>query len=226
MTGALAASAFAAPPGRRPSLPPPPARRQGRVRGAARRATPAAPPICHTRPIRRRSARPLAIPLTARPPPRVVATPDTCPVCGGESIRRAPLLDRIKGVGIPAVGGSLKTRKSCETYLKCHGCTVEFVYAERGIEQIMNGLLVEDNIPDQIEYYYKEAIEVPDLLTKHRTAIIRRVHVKRSLLGVSSAKKELIICFKYKGIRTFGSFIRETDSRRRAHYVFKELSMA
>lgn len=222
MTGALAASAFAAPPGRRPSLPPP-ARHRGRVRGASRRATPA--PIHHTRPIRRCPARSPAIPLTARPPPRAVATPDTCPICGGTSIKRAPLFDRLKGVGIPAVGGSLKTRKSCETYLKCHGCTAEFVYAERGIEQIMNGLLVEDNIPGQIEYYYKEAIEVPDLLTKHRTAIIRRVHVKRSLLGVSSTKKELIICFNYKGIRTFGSFIRETDSRRRAHYVFKELNM-
>ena len=155
-----------------------------------------------------------------------MAAPDTCPLCGGASIRQAPLLDRLKEVGIPAVGGSVKIRKSGEGYLKCHGCTAEFVHVERDIEPIMNGLTVQSHIPDQIKRYHGEAVKVSDLLTRHRTAIIRRVSARRSLLGVSVAKKELIVCFRYRGVRTFGSFVRRTDPERGAHYVFTELSMA
>lgn len=166
-----------------------------------------------------------AMSLTALFPAPAVAPSDTCPLCGGTSIKRAPLLDRLKELGIPTVGGIIKTRKSGEEYLKCHGCTAEFIYAERDIKTIMNGLLVEDNVPAQIEHYYKRQIKIPDLLRKHRTAIIRRVNVKRSMLGISAAKKELIICFMYRGVRTFGTFVREADPGRGVHYVFTELSM-
>lgn len=166
-----------------------------------------------------------AISLTALLPASAVAPPDTCPICGATSIRRAPLLDRLKELGIPAVGGGFKTRKSGEEYLKCHGCGAEFVPIDRDIKTIMNGLVVQENVPDQIEHYYKKRIKVTDLLTRHRTAIIRRVNVKRSVLGVSAAKKELIICFMYRGVRTFGTFVRERDPERGVHYVFTEMSM-
>lgn len=166
-----------------------------------------------------------AISLTGRPDARTVPATETCPLCGGESIRRAPLLDRLKEAGVPAVGGSLKTRKSGEEYLKCHGCTAEFVHAKRDVKTVMNGLVVQENVPAQILHYYKRQIKVPDLLTKHRTAIIRRVHAKRSLLAVSAAKKELIICFMHRGVRTYGTFVRKNDPERGAHYVFTELSM-
>lgn len=166
-----------------------------------------------------------AMSLTALSTAPAVAPSDTCPLCGGTSIKRAPLLDRLKELGIPAVGGTVKTRKSGEEYLRCHGCTAEFVYAERDIKTIMNGLLVQDNVPAQIEHYYKRQIKIPDLLRKHRTAIIRRVNVKRSMLGVSASKKELIICFMYRGVRTSGTFVRETDPERGVHYAFTELSM-
>lgn len=157
---------------------------------------------------------------------RPVPDLDACPLCGGKTLKAVPLLDRIKKAKGPAVGGSVSIRKSGEEYLKCNGCTAEFVPAERDIKVIMNGLMVKSNIPDQIKHYYGKAIKVYDLLTKHRTAIVRRVNVRRSLLGVSVAKKELIICFKYGGVRTFGSFIREADPRRGTRYVFAELSMA
>lgn len=155
-----------------------------------------------------------------------MSTTDTCPFCGGSSISRAPLFDRLKELSIPVVGGSARTRKSGEEYLKCHGCTAEYVCAERDIKTIMNGLVVRPHIPTQIRHYYKAAIKTSDLLTRHRTAIVRKVDTRRSLLGVSSARNELIICFKYGGVRTFGSFARRTDPTRGAHYVFEELSMA
>ena len=124
------------------------------------------------------------------------------------------------------MGGSLSMEKSGEEYLKCGGCRAEFIRAERDIEVIMNGLEVSRNVPVQIRHIYNENVAVSDLLTKHRTAIIRRVNARRSLLGVSAAKKELIICFKYKKTRTFGSFARKADPLRGARYVFTELSLA
>ena len=164
--------------------------------------------------------------LTARASTRPVPDLDACPFCGGETLKAVPLLDRIKKARGPAVGGSVSIRKSGEEYLKCNGCMTEFVHAERDIEVIMKGLMVRPNILAQIKYCYGRAVKVSDPLTRHRTAIVRRVHARRSLLGVSVAKKELIICFKYRGVRTFGSFIREADRRRGARYVFAELSMA
>ena len=166
-----------------------------------------------------------AISLTALLSVPNVAPPDTCPLCGGASIRRAPLLDRLREVRVPVVGGSVGTRESGEKYLKCHGCTAEFVHTDRDIKTIMNGLVVQDNVPAQIEHYYKRRIRVADLLTRHRTAIIRRVSARRSMLGVSTAKRELIICFMYRGVRTYGTFVRESDPERGVRYVFTELSM-
>ena len=183
------------------------------------------PAACPPTPRRRRLSTITATSLTAARAAPAVAPPDTCPICGGASIRRAPLLDRLKELGIPAVGGGFKTRKSGEEYLKCHGCGAEFVPINRDIKTIMNGLMVQKNVPDLIEYYYKRRIKVSDLLTRHRTAIIRRVNVKRSMLGVSASQKELIICFMYRGVRTFGTFVRKADPKRGAHYVFTELSM-
>lgn len=166
------------------------------------------------------------ISLTVRLVVRPVATADTCPLCGEASIKRAPLLDRLKEAGVPAVGVTVKMRKSDEEYLKCNGCTAEFVRAERDIKVIMNGLMVSRNVPVQIRHIYNENVAVSDLLTKHRTAIIRKVNARRSPLGVSATKKELIICFKYKKTRTFGSFVRKADPLRGARYVFTELSLA
>lgn len=196
--------------------------------GSVRLPSPRAPPrpARGAGPKRRVSAMSATISLTVRPVVRPVATADTCPLCGGTSIKRAPLLDRLKEAGGPAVGVTVKMRKSGEEYLKCNGCTAEFVRAERDIEVIMNGLEVSRNVPVQIGHIYKEAVRVSDLLTEHRTAIVRRVNVGRSLLGVSVAKGELIICFRYKGIRTFGSFVRKADPLRGARYVFTELSLA
>ena len=182
-------------------------------------------PALHPPTSKRKHSAIAAISLTALLPDPSVAPPDTCPICGATSIRRAPLLDRLKELGIPAVGGGFKTRKSGEEYLKCHGCGAEFVPIDRDIKTIMNGLVVQENVPDQIEHYYKKRIKVTDLLTRHRTAIIRRVNVKRSVLGVSAVKKELIICFMYRGVRTFGTFVRDRDPERGVHYVFTEMSM-
>ena len=138
-----------------------------------------------------------------------------------------PLLDGAKiSVKVAGTGASLRTKGSGESYLRCNGCAREFVPAERDIENILSGLEVEDRVPPLIALYHGEGVTVTDLLTAHRTAIVRRAHRYRSLVSVSVAKKEILVCFCHRGIRTFGTFARKAGrSGRGDHYMFKGLSM-
>ena len=146
---------------------------------------------------------------------------DPCPFCGGCLLVKGPLAERIKeaGVGIAGSGGSAKLRKSGDTYFTCNGCMKAFVDADRDIEGILCGLKSKANIAHRTRHFYGEGVTPSELLENHRTAILRKANPRRSLLGVSLARKELIICFSYNGIRTYGSFIRKGD-----HYIFRELS--
>lgn len=57
------------------------------------------------------------------------------------------------------------------------------------------------------------------------TGMARRVRAGRSLASVSIVKDELLACFLYGGVRTFGSFVR----RRRVgvdRYVLRGLGRA
>lgn len=134
---------------------------------------------------------------------------------------KGPLAERIKeaGVDIAGSGGSAKLRKSGDTYFTCNGCMKAFVDADRDIEGILRGLKSKANIAHRTRHFYGEGVTPSELLENHRTAILRKANPRRSLLGVSLARKELIICFSYNGIRTYGSFIRKGD-----HYIFRELS--
>ena len=129
------------------------------------------------------------------------------------------------GVKVAGTGASLRTKGSGESYLRCNGCAREYVPAERDIENILSGLEVEDRVPPLIALYHGEGVTVTDLLTAHRTAIVRRAHRYRSLVSVSVAK-EILVCFRHKGIRTFGTLARKAGrSGRGDHYMFKGLNM-
>ena len=131
------------------------------------------------------------------------------------------------GVKVAGTGVSLRTRGSGESYLRCNGCAREFVPAERDIENILSGLEVEDRVPPLITLYHGEGVTVADLLTAHRTAIVRKAHRYRSLVSVSVAKREILICFCHRGVRTYGTFARRAGrSGRGDHYMFKGLNMA
>ena len=129
-------------------------------------------------------------------------------------------------VKVAGTGASLRTKGSGESYLRCNGCAREYVPAERDIENILSGLVVEDRVPPLITLYHGEGVTVTDLLTAHRTAIVRRAHRHRSLVSVSVAKKEILVCFRHKGIRTYGTFAYKAGRFGRGdHYMFKGLNM-
>ena len=131
------------------------------------------------------------------------------------------------GVQVAGTGASLETKESDTSYLRCDGCAREFVPAERDIGTILSGLRVDSRVPHLIGLYHGEGVTVTDLLTAHRTAIVRRAHQYRSLVSVSVAKKEILICFCHRGVRTYGTFARKAGrSGRGDHYMFKGLNMA
>lgn len=146
---------------------------------------------------------------------------DPCPFCGGRMHVKGPLTDRVKEAGANIIGtsGSVKLRKSDDTYFTCNGCMMAFVDADRDIKGILRNLKAGANIAYRTKHFYGEGVTPRELLEYYRTAIVRKAHPRRSLLSVSLAKRELIICFSYNGIRTYGSFIRKGD-----HYIFRELS--
>lgn len=158
----------------------------------------------------------------------MVAPAAPCPFCGGNPIRKWPLLDGAKIAFHTALGSaSVEPKQSGESYLKCNGCAREFVPADRDIENILLGLKVEPGVLPLIMRYHGEGVTVTDLLTKHRTDIVRKAHHYRSRVSVSAARNEIIICFRRSSVRTFGTFAQKSDkSGGGDHYIFKGLSKA
>lgn len=139
-----------------------------------------------------------------------------------------PFLNVAKiGIQVAGTGASLRTRKSGRPYLGCDGCSAEFVPAERDIRNILSGLRVEQRVLPRIRLYHGEGVTVTDLLTEHRTAIVKRVRRYRSYVSVSVPRNEILICFCCGGVRTYGTFARRSKrSGYGDHYVFKELNKA
>lgn len=136
---------------------------------------------------------------------------------------KEPLAERVEEAEASIAGSGVraKLRKSNDAYFTCNGCMKAFVDADRDIEGILRNLRSGANIAYRIKYFYGDEITPRELLEEHRTAIVRKANPRRSLLSVSLAKRDLIICFSYNGIRTYGSFARRGDS-----YIFMELSSA
>lgn len=158
-----------------------------------------------------------------------MAPSGTCPFCGGSPVKKRPWLAGTRiAAGAAGIGASLEAPDSREEYLQCRGCMIEYVDAERDIETILQGLRVERAVAFQIRSYYGEGgPTAADLLARHRTAIVRRAAGRRSILSVSVDRGELIACFLYNGVRTFGLLVKSGDGPDGAsRYVFRWLSKA
>ena len=179
-------------------------------------------------PPRRRPAASDPYLIRLRAQARRVADPAHCPFCGGRPAKRGTALDGVK-IGFRAAGveASIDAKGSGETYYRCNGCMIEYADAERDIETILRGLRVEHEVAYQIRAYYGDGPTATDLLTRHRTAIVRRAHRRRSVLSVSVDGGELIACFLYNGVRTFGTLARvDGGPGGTSHYVFRGLGRA
>lgn len=152
--------------------------------------------------------------------------PRTCPFCGGRASRRRPPLDGAELRGAVAGAGlSVRTARTGGWYLHCDGCTADYVRADRDIETIAAGLRVDPRVPLQVRHYYGEGLTVSDLLRCHLAAMARRVHARRSLASVHVDRGELLPCFSYRGVRTFGSLVRRRG-KGGYHYALRGLSKA
>ncbi|MCV0409360.1 hypothetical protein [Nitrosopumilus sp.] len=156
---------------------------------------------------------------------------DVCPFCGGKPIKKNPYSDRVKKAGIGAgaleVSGSgnveMDPNPEKEEYFLCNGCNQKYVWADIDINLILKHLKGEENIPKLIKYYYPDNVSLTDLLTKHRTGIVRRHSDKVSWLSNMIIKRQLYICFNYDGKRTFGTFIRK--EKEKYYYTMKTMGV-
>ena len=148
---------------------------------------------------------------------------DPCPFCRGQLHTKRLLSDRVKKVGgrVAGIGASAELRKSGEYYFTCNGCMIKFVDADRDMGIILRNLRAGANIAYRIRHFYGKELPPSKLLTDCRIGIVRKVNPAKSLLGMSIAKKELIVCFSHDEIMTYGSFVKNKD-----RYIFKELSQA
>ena len=152
-----------------------------------------------------------------------------CPFCGGRADIKRPKLDVIKKMSAEAygLGGSVETRRMSDIYYKCNGCTMEFVHAEREIESILVGLEIGEKVPNQIKRCYSGSVSAIDLLTEHRTAIVRKANNYLSFISAHIVKDEQMICFCYNNVRTYGTFVKKSKkSSNGDYYLFEKLNKA
>lgn len=160
-----------------------------------------------------------------------MALPDTCPFCGGNPVKKQPWLAGARigagaGAGATSIGGSFRPANSREEYLQCRGCMRQYVDAERDIKTILRGLRVEPRVAFQIRRYYGRGPTATDLLTRHRTAIVRGVSGRGSIFSVSLDKDKLFVCLLYDGVRTHGPLVKSDDGPGgTSYYTFGGLSL-
>lgn len=158
-----------------------------------------------------------------------MANEKECPFCGGNPIKKIPYSDRIKsakiGAGAFEISGEgsidMDPNPQQEEYYLCNGCNQKYVWADIDINLILEHLEGGENIPKLIKYYYPDGVTLTELLTKYRTGIVRRHSDKFSWLSNLIVKRQLFICFNYKGKRTFGTFIRRENEK--YYYTMKTM---
>lgn len=156
------------------------------------------------------------------PAPEGAAAP--CPFCGGFGLLKKPVIDRLSGssVSVGVASLHLVVDSRGEEYYKCNGCNMSFVFADREIETMLPGMMVSLSVAFRIKHYYGGGVSARDLLTKHRTATVRKVRGRLSFFASRIAQNELVMCFNYNGIRTFGSFRRRRGDNG-YYYTFEGL---
>ena len=164
-----------------------------------------------------------ALPNTkGTPAPEGAAAP--CPFCGGLGLPRKPGIDRLSGssVSVGVASLHLVVDSRGEEYYKCNGCNMSFVFADREIETMLPGMMADLSVAFRIKHYYGDGVSAHDLLTRHRTATVRKVRGRLSFFASRIAQNEIIVCFNYNGIRTFGSFRRRRGANG-YYYTFEGL---
>lgn len=136
-------------------------------------------------------------------------------------------MGRLSGSSVSVGAASLRlvVDSKGEEYYKCHGCDMSFVFADREIETMLPGMMVSLSVPIRIKHYYGGGVSARDLLTRHRTATVRKVRGRLSFFSSKTARNELVVCFNYNGVRTFGSFRRRRGDNG-YYYTFEGLDRA
>lgn len=158
-------------------------------------------------------------------------SPETCPFCGAEPVKKIPYGDRIKRIGgsgkvsgISAEGNlELTPNPKRQEYLMCNGCDQKYVWASLDINLILNHLNAGENIAMLVHHYYNGEVTLTDLITKYRTGIVRR-YSKISFLPKKIVNRQLYICFKFKEKRTFGIVVRKKKNNK-YFYTMKTLGV-
>ena len=210
-----------------PTAPPPPRPGYGR-RGAAL-AAPSGKPAGRApkAPSGPGGAGPRGGPPDAKGAPAPERSPVPCPFCGGRGLPKKPGIDRLSGSSVSVGAASLRlvVDSKGEEYYKCHGCDMSFVLADREIETILPGMMVNLSVPIRIRHYYGGGVSARDLLTRHCAAAVRKARGRLSFFASRMAQNELVLCFNYNGIRTFGSFRRRRGANG-YYYTFEGLDRA
>lgn len=160
-------------------------------------------------------------------PPAPGEVPPLCPFCGGRGLPKKPGMGRLSGSSVSVGAASLRlvVDSKGEEYYKCHGCDMSFVFADREIGTMLPGMMVSLSVPIRIKHYYGGGVSARDLLTRHRTATVRKVRGRLSFFSSKTARNELVVCFNYNGVRTFGSFRRRRGDNG-YYYTFEGLDRA
>jgi len=144
-----------------------------------------------------------------------------CPFCGGKPIRKLPYSDRVKkantSLGITEAsvnsGIEIDPNPDAEPHYKCNGCNRKYVDATMDINIIINNLQCEPIIVSQIFHHYGADISLTDLLTKYVVGVVRKPSHVFSFMAEKVSQRQLYVCFNCDGIRTFGTFIKETENK-------------
>ena len=89
---------------------------------------------------------------------------------------------------------------------------MEYVFKSLEINQFINELTIKDYIAPLMNHYYPPEITLVQLIRNYRTGVVKKPKYFETNLADIEKKRQIFICFNYKSIRTFGTFIREIRS--------------
>lgn len=163
----------------------------------------------------------VAILNTTLPTSSRVNSDNPCPFCSGATARKLPAQGPA-GAGGPQVGTGApsKTPRPAEPHLSCSGCAKEFVPDEEDIVIIVSCLQVETS---RIMSCYGDGVTADGLLVEQHTGMAKKIRGHHPHALIFLARGDLIVCFRYNNVRTYGSFIREGSKPNGPHHAFREM---
>lgn len=158
---------------------------------------------------------------------------EKCPFCGGEAEERThqPLgLEQVSTESkIPYVNIKLGKTKKTQTHYFCDGCRENYIHVTLEIESLVSNLRFDEKkrkyIADCISFYYDGGVTLRDLLLTYRTGIVRSYNPRISYISEKFAKRNLYICFEYKGVRTIATIQKEKSKSGIYYYTIKAIGV-